>query len=131
MIFYAVNENLSPAEISALNSKLSPLGHSLHIWPQGSALVPASLDGGIIVVRPTSTTLEEQRAIAVLGQNKKLVCIYTQPVPQVSALVQNFCSVEVDMGDGELGAVLGGGTEVHKDYEGKPMKKNPQKPHRC
>ena len=130
MTAYIINENVTSDEIGALNAATGS-SYVADIWPDETANVPPNITVAVLIVRSENTRLEETRAMAVISLGIRIVCIFIEPLQEISDLVKNYCSSKVAVGSAGLIDALKGNDGIQQDKEGKHAPKNPQKPHNC
>lgn len=130
MAVYVINEDTASEELAALQSACTGL-YDVSRWPDQSANCPADTVATILIIRSTSTALEEARTIHTISLGLRVICVFLEEISPVSDLSQKYCSTKASLHGGSLLDALGGNEKIQEDSKGAPAARNRQKPHNC
>lgn len=128
MTAYAINEDVTDYELAAIQQH-SPI--KVMNWPAGGSALPGDSEAVILIVRESSTALEESRVLAAVNVGVRIVCVHLSEVRNLSELARKYCSAKVALESGALGDALNGNDQVQENHDGTPAPRNKQKPHNC
>ncbi|WP_368649862.1 hypothetical protein [Brucella intermedia] len=130
MTVYIINENPSDDEIRSIRDA-SKGKYPVKSWPAGSVEIPADISVAILIIRETSTELEEARVVSTISKGIRIVCTFIERIDDISDLAIKYCSAKVSLSGGGFISAIEGNDRIQEDEKGEPADNNPQKRHNC